>query len=111
MRLIDADAARAKLQAARDKAKEGSAEKAAMNTFLFYLDACPTMEAQIVRHGRWDITARDEYEWGEITCSECGTGYDMDVSGDDLVYLLKFDYLYCPCCGARMDLEEKENDD
>lgn len=45
MRLIDADAARVKLQAARDKAPDGSAEKAAMDTFLFFLDACPPAEA------------------------------------------------------------------
>ena len=49
MRPIDAEAARAKLQAARDKAPDGSAEKAAMDTFLYFLDACPTIEAEPMR--------------------------------------------------------------
>lgn len=85
MRLIAADAARVKLQAARDKAPDGSAEKAAMDTFLYFLDACPTIEAVPVRHGRWEKGgyACGETEW-RTSCSR-----------------MKF----CMFCGAKMDQE------
>ena len=95
MRLIAADAARVKLQAARDKAPDGSAEKAAMDTFLYFLDACPTIEAVPVRHGRWEKGgyACGETEW---KCSVCGeTEWRTSCSR------MKF----CMFCGAKMDQE------
>lgn len=108
MRPIDADAARVKLQAARDKAPDGSAEKAAMDTFLFFLDACPTIEAEPVRRGRWEHCNGKSTLW---YCSECGEKiiynpsrktYNIRKMG--VAEINKF----CRACGAKMDLEEKE---
>lgn len=102
MRRIDADAARVKLQAARDKAPDGSAEKAAMDTFLYFLDACPTIEAEPVRHGTWQVWNSDcmrrngkMQECRYYECSECWRRTAVKSN-------------YCPNCGAKMDLEEKE---
>lgn len=110
MRLIDADAARAKLQAAKDKAPEGSAEKAAMDTFMIFLDACPTIEAESVRRGRWENCKGKSALWH---CSECGekiiynpSRKTYNIRKRGVAEVNKF----CRACGARMDLEaEGEN--
>ena len=64
------------------------------------LKSLPAIEAEPVRHGRWESVTED---WrNQITwwnCSEC----DCEVS-------TKYDY--CPNCGAKMDgLEEGENNE
>ena len=53
----------------------------------------PTIEAEPVKHGRWD--AREMKDIGTYTvywCSEC----------NNFSY---FKHNYCPNCGAKMDLE------
>ena len=50
------------------------------------------VEAEPVRHGRWDY--RHEDDW--CYCSVCGT----DAEGSDGECL---ETKYCPNCGARMD--------
>ena len=52
----------------------------------------PTVEAEPVRHGRWNY--RHEDDW--CYCTACGT----DAEGSD-GECLETDY--CPHCGARMD--------
>lgn len=52
----------------------------------------PTIEAEPVRHGRWNY--RHEDDW--CYCTVCGT----DAEGSD-GECLETDY--CPNCGARMD--------
>lgn len=58
----------------------------------------PTVDAEIVKHGKWisgaeDFTCRN-YKY-ECSCCEC---YFNLSDGDG-------DYYYCPNCGAKMDLE------
>lgn len=55
MRLIDADAARAKVRAGWEKA-QSSTGKAVMENIMQFLDACPAIEAEPVR--RW-ISVKD----------------------------------------------------
>ena len=62
-----------------------------------------TVDAELVRHGHW-IEHHEPYTWMGYTywsCSECGfeCGYKKDI---------KFTTNYCPNCGARMDMEEKD---
>lgn len=66
------------------------------------LDRVPTVDAEPVRHGKWDyVTVVDEGFW---RCSNCGT--PSEASGAKLLYK------YCPFCGAKMDGEkEKQNED
>ena len=56
-----------------------------------FIHELPTIDAELVRHGRWIDTPI-----GTIECSECGHGYN-------LVGMFAF---YCPHCGAKMDLKE-----
>ena len=86
MRLIDADAFKAKL---------------AEEEITFPLiDEQPTVDAVPVRHGKWI----DEGYYADNTnvkawhCSECN--WHMLGYGDEL-------FRFCPSCGAKMDAERK----
>lgn len=57
-----------------------------------------TVEAQPVRHGKWDyVTVVDEGFW---RCSNCGT--PSEALGARKLYK------YCPFCGAKMDAEQEK---
>ena len=58
------------------------------------IDEMPTIEAEPIRHGHWDIIYTDNIPYA-YRCSLCGT------TRIDKVY-------YCPHCGAKMDLKEEE---
>lgn len=64
-----------------------------------------------VRHGRWECVY--DYYTGEtdITCSHCKNTRTVNgcfVSTDGKSCYFEDDY--CPNCGAKMDLEDEEND-
>lgn len=85
MRLIDADAL-----------KESFALNANIHiskrlTVLGVIAKAPTIEAEPVRRGHWEVI--DEAEPRRYGCSVCKV----------LSFYL---YRYCPCCGAKME-EEK----
>lgn len=55
-----------------------------------------------VRHGEWVKKNSNPLD-GEYSCSACGSEYDF---GDgDVTPIDDFDWIYCPNCGAKMDLE------
>jgi len=56
----------------------------------------PTIDAEPVRHGKWECTYLPNGFLLEQTCSECGLTFE-EPSG--------VDYNYCPQCGCRMDEE------
>ena len=61
-------------------------------------DAIPAADVAPVRHGRWG-THSDRPD--SLICSVCNCGFDM----------WKHDpHNYCPKCGAKMDLEDREDD-
>ena len=67
-----------------------------MRIDLSYL---PTIEAEPVRHGRWEF--KHPNGW---SCSECGEwGLMIDNRG-----ICKSNY--CPNCGAKMDLVEERHE-
>lgn len=91
-RLIDADALSENIRSGAGTALQ-----------KFFADICvaaaPTIEAEPVRHGRWEYRAVDTPNLGrryEMYCTACGKTPDP-----------KKWYDYCPNCGAKMD---KEND-
>ena len=111
MRLIDADAFVLKLQDVktnciirRDVSPRNSCRWHNFQSILLFLgavigklndpDFTPTIEAEPVRHGRW------EWRGGIPWCSNCGEmppgySYEGDVNTTP----------YCPNCGAKMDKE------
>ena len=86
MRLIDADAL---LQ--RAVAHGWSTPKWVSNIVI---EDAPTIEAEPIKHGRWETTRPDAPMFGFYYCSECGR---RRTSPQDN---------YCPNCGAKMDLTE-----
>jgi hypothetical protein len=60
------------------------------------IDDAPTIEAEPVKHGRWE---KDDLVWDETpssNCSCCGQGIS-----DECINWFK----YCPNCGAKMTTE------
>lgn len=86
MRLIDAD----------ELLKTIPTEELLFRQAVF---TAPTLDAELVRHGRWEkpqrhgVVTYDEHAYAECSC--CHTPQ----------YLAK-GMSYCPNCGARMDGEE-----
>lgn len=109
MRLIDADELKELILAERDKIpkkvpcatyelmrekdnRHGNAMRGGIRVALRCMENTPTIEAEPVRHGRWDD--EDNERW---VCTLCGSWYIVDSNG----------YMhYCPHCGAKMDKEE-----
>lgn len=92
MRLIDADAMR------QDWLENGQNEYVYdTNAVLDSIDAQPTIDAELVRHGRWfKQTELDEDGNAWYLCSECGYG-DKHAESVDVPF--------CWHCGAKMDKE------
>lgn len=98
MRLIDADA----LMKAVEKDFEGVCvydvpPSEAVSDFERIVDSIPTIDAEPVRHGRWDENGR---------CTNCG--------GHAPYWAMATTYYkspYCFECGAKMDLEVQHDTD
>lgn len=74
-------------------------DKALYNFTLNRIIEQPTVDAEPVRHGKWDyVTVVDEGFW---RCSNCGT--PSEALGARKLYK------YCPFCGAKMG-EDNETD-
>jgi len=92
MRPIDADALLHKL-VNTDPNTKGKFGDGIAKALCFIINA-PAIEAEPVRHGRWDR--------GQCTnCKVINPAYNKDWSGD---YIFK-ETPYCPNCGAKMDKE------
>lgn len=58
------------------------------------IDACPTVDAMPVVHGKWKPIKASIYPYGfDVRCSECGCAIFCGANG----------WNYCPNCGAKMD--------
>lgn len=109
MRLIDADVL---LYLIKDASKDSGFYRPLYDGFEETVNRCPTIEAEPVRHGRWEdrgglltpmhrydeFTNPDSVFYG--TCSVCGrTVYQGGILNG---------FKYCPHCGAKMDLKPPE---
>ena len=63
------------------------------------LESTPAIEAEPVRHGKWEV--HEAFEYKDMTCSVCGWLYEY-YGG------LEEEWNYCPHCGCKMDLDEVE---
>ena len=68
------------------------------------IDATPTIDAEPVRHGRWELGLDTTCDCEFIKCSVCSEEfYDGENDTVDILYN------YCPNCGAKMmDAEVQE---
>lgn len=91
VRLIDAELLTTNIAQIAKACAKSDKQKALIGRILFMIENMPAIEAELVKHGRW--------EHGE--CSVCGASPLDHVSGDMYV---EVDYYpnYCPNCGVRM---------
>lgn len=86
---------------------------ASISSLTEAINRTPAADVEPVRHGNWNIRLADEMTLC-LECSICG----RKVDNIDLHYLLEAGeygeacrrYPYCHC-GAKMDLEDENNDD
>lgn len=97
MRLIDADALFRTIN--KIKCPQGACMQDGLADACQAVMDAPTIEAEPVRHGRWDY-GKKHADFVEATCTAC--------NGILLVkwYSKLSEYRYCPNCGAKMDKEE-----
>lgn len=102
MRLIDADALIAYI-------KKRLRNEMVIAWMCRIISEVPTIEADPVRHGRWEFRRNKKYTWcADAVCTACETVIDTHVD-NDVEYRqegIKKRLRYCPNCGAKMDLEE-----
>lgn len=72
----------------------------------------PAADVEPVRHGWWECVYDDSTGETDITCSHCKNtrpvnGCFVSTNGKSCY----FEDDYCPNCGAKMDLEDEDNDD
>lgn len=60
----------------------------------------PTIEAEPVKHGQWNIIECDKEKGTVFVECECGAVFKLSLFDFGLCYN------YCPNCGAKMDLED-----
>lgn len=89
-RLIDADAAIGHyyVEYKKQDIYDGSQDRDWLKRCI---DEAPTIEAEPVRHGRWERTSD-----GAARCTACKRKMNPSQYG----------YAFCGLCGAKMDLEE-----
>lgn len=99
MRLIDGDEAIEKVQDIEPififKVTEVIATQRTSDVIAM-LENAPTIEAEPVKHGRWEWHNEDGWYY---SCSVCG--HNAYGNTDNIVSGL---WAYCPRCGAKLDL-------
>lgn len=97
MRLIDADVMRA------DWLENGQNEYVYdTNAVLDSIDEQPTIEAEPVRHGRWEKICTSYWRWKPDGAHVVNR---FKYKHNDCGKVVAKAESYCPNCGAKMDLE------
>lgn len=75
---------------------------------LAVLDSVPPVEALERKRGEW-VETSESIGWEEVECAECSVCGKTLVLGDYTMDDIKFDYNFCPNCGADMrgDVDER----
>lgn len=73
------------------------------------VDRMPTIEAEPVRHGRWEKCWQEKSKH-YFQCSNCQTAYMDGVSGAIAPEYGSRAWMYCPHCGAKMDGKEERSE-
>lgn len=104
MRLIDADELKKSMERMLCTGKEPLKERYTCDVVCCVIDEAPSVDAEPVRHGRWEIvivSTSNPYESEiEEKCSICGRFVQR--------YGTQPQDNYCPNCGAKMKGCEQE---
>lgn len=104
MRLIDADALLKTYSKwiSQLTSYDDEGDKRGVETCVAVLKDAPTIDAEPVRHGRWEKQWDYDYMQYFHFCSECGKDA---LTKEETMHdeILSF---YCPNCGAKMDAKE-----
>lgn len=76
-----------------------------MNDIRDNLDNIPTIDAEPVRHGKWEVIFYDNIP-KIAQCSECGEGLIFTKKD----YPIRHISNYCPNCGAKMEVDDERYD-
>lgn len=108
MRLIDADVLKAKLQINPKESLFGYAAgyRDARCVAIDAIDAEPTIDAKVIRHGRWlQDEEPDDNNNILCECSICGSLDEMSIGAFE-----NKEVRWCWYCGTRMDGDENAAD-
>ncbi|MGN1367388.1 MAG: hypothetical protein ACI4WX_00840 [Aristaeellaceae bacterium] len=102
MRLIDADVLKQKITKFHAGLKPRYISKlvdAEIADIQDIIDETQTVDAEPVRHGRWDFSGRYRFKDGgrAVRCTACGCSLH-------LAEFLKYTWNFCPVCGAKMEV-------
>lgn len=100
MRLIDADALMKRMCERCNEVMEDEPCEPSDCFVREIITSAPAIEAEPVRHGRWEKHHHSYFGIHQCTCSECKEDEYWKK------YFCYGDERYCPNCGAKMDKEE-----
>lgn len=99
MKLIDANAFKAFLEKQRKtRYVFDTLTGRAIGEIILALDAEPAIQADIVKHGRWEKVGQTR-----VRCTVCNSKKDGGSSPNYFIY-----YDCCPHCGAIMDMSVED---
>ena len=64
-----------------------------------WIDEAPTVDAEEVVRGEWEVIEDTYFDLVELKCSVCGESWGFEDYED----CIPQNYHYCPNCGAKMD--------
>ena len=108
MWLVDADALKNHLEDLRSYTILGEeslyydGETNALSVAIQCIDNAPTVDTIPVKHGKWVWFK----EIASFACSEC-----HQYAWDNCANVMTGHYQYCPCCGAKMEVEVDDETD
>lgn len=108
-RYIDADALKRKAQKVATEAwkmRIKSSVETILNQFIDWIDAQPTADVVLVKHGKWVYHDDDGMRYDDYHCSVCRKLFTVDAERIDDICFVIDDLKYCPNCGAKMDNED-----
>lgn len=72
-----------------------------INEAMSAIEQQPTADVVERKHGEW-LETSESIGWEEVGCAECSVCGKTLVLGDYTMDDIKFNYNYCPNCGADM---------
>ena len=103
VRLIDAKLLTTNIAQIAKNCARSDAQKALIGRILFMIENMPTIEAEPVKHGRWELITQNKFTGTKtLRCTYCKNYF---VVRDDTLNAGRGDANFCPNCGSkhRMD--------